>query len=132
MGTLEDIVRRTRRARRFGPFRCCVVCGTPALDVVYAVSFGSLTETVRQRVVQRHHLATRRLDPDLVVPVCPNCHEALDLAQYSWPERARRTKNAARLHGLADLLEMRARIDRQVSQVLREIAAEDTEPHDEG
>jgi hypothetical protein len=129
---IEDLVRHTRRARRFGPFKACAVCGIPALDVAYAMPLATLPGKVRRRVLERHHLATKRLDPDLVVPVCPNCHEALDLAQYSWPERARRAKNAARLHGLADLLEMRARIDRQVSQVLREVAAEDTESHDEG
>lgn len=129
---VEALVRQEHRAQRFvGAGRVCVQCGAPRLDVAFEIPLKALPKTVRARFLQRHHVARRRSDA-LTVPVCPTCHEALDLRQYDWPTGAQRggspqEKRAALLCGVADLLDARSEIDRKIADRLRALAVEGAE-----
>ncbi len=126
---VEALARLDRRARRVGYRRkSCVVCGGPGLDVCYTVPFRTLPEPAQNRYIEEHHLA-RKIADALTVPVCPTCHERLDLKQYDWPKEAQhpassRARRAARLLGLADLIEERIKVDSKIIPLLRSMAKE--------
>jgi len=123
-------MRLDRRARRVGyRGKTCVVCGGPGLDVCYAVPLRSLPEDLQKRYIEEHHLARKRADA-LTVPVCPTCHERLDLKQYDRPKEAQhpsspRERRAARQLGLADLIEARIKVDSKIVTMLRLMAMEE-------
>ncbi len=126
---VEVLARLDRRARRVGYKNvCCIVCGGPGLDVCYTVPPNSLPEHIQKRYIEGHHLARKKAD-NLKVPVCPTCHERLDLKQYDWPAKAQhpsspREKWAPLLSGLADLLDERARVDGKIAIRLRSLGKE--------
>ncbi len=121
---VEALARLDRRARRTGyRERVCVVCGGPGLDVCYTAPLNSLPEHIQKRYIEGHHLARKKADK-LKVPVCPTCHERLDLKHYDWPKEAQhptsaRERRAARLSGLADLIEERTKVDAKIVVWLR-------------
>ncbi len=65
---IRSAVRRTRRTVKLGPDACCVCCGMqnpPALRLV------------KRTLLDMHHVAGVAELPDLMVPVCANCHRML-------------------------------------------------------
>jgi len=127
--TVEALARLDHRARRVGyKKKVCIVCGGPGLDVCYTVPFRSLPEDIQKRYIEEHHLARKKADA-LTVPVCPTCHERLDLKQYDWPKEAQhpaspRGRRAAFLFGLADLLDVQAKVFVKIAIRLRSLAQE--------
>ena len=126
---VEALARMDRRARRTGyRGKTCVVCGGPGLDVCHTIQLRRLPENIQGRYIQEHHLARKRADA-LTVPVCPTCHEYLDLKQYDWPKEAQnptssRGRRAALLLGLADLLDVLAKVFSKIARRLRTLAQE--------
>ncbi len=126
---VEALARLDRRARLVGYKRkACVRCGGPGLDVCYIVPLSSLPEHIQRRYIEGHHLARKEADK-LKVPVCPTCHEILDLKQYDWPKEAQhpaspRERRAALLSGLADLLDERIKVDAEIATRLRSLVKE--------
>jgi len=126
---VEALARLDRRARRVAyKQRSCVVCGGPGLDVCYTVPLRSLPKDIQRRYIAQHHLARKKAHV-LTVPVCPTCHERLDLKQYDWPKEAQHPasphgRRVAFLFGLADLLEERAKIDAKIAIRLRSLVNE--------
>jgi hypothetical protein len=89
----------------------------------------NLPEEAQKRYIQRHHLARKKADT-FIVPLCPNCHELLDLKQYEWGVEAQhplspRAKRASFLFGLADLLDARAKVDPKIARRLRKFAEDE-------
>jgi hypothetical protein len=127
---VEALARLDRRARRAGyKRRVCVQCGGPGLDVCYTVHLRRLPEEIQKRYIEEHHLARKKAD-SLTVPVCPTCHEIIDLKQYDWRNEAQdptcpRERRAARMLGLADLMEERIKVDAKIVTMLRSMAAEE-------
>lgn len=62
--------RRKRRQRRLGPDASCILCGEEEL--------ASLDE-IKGKYLEDHHVCARRQDPELIVPVCANCHRQLGI-----------------------------------------------------
>jgi hypothetical protein len=127
--SVEALGRLDRRARRVGYKRTsCVVCGGPGLDVCYTVPLRSLPKDIQRRYIAQHHLAREKADAS-TVPVCPTCHERLDLKQYDWPKEAQQPaspheRRVAFLCGLADLFDERAKVDAKIAIRLRSLVNE--------
>lgn len=126
---IEALARLDRRARRVGyKKKACVRCGGPGLDVCHTVPLRSLPADIQKRYIEEHHLARKKADA-LTIPVCPTCHEILDLKQYDWPKEAQhpkspRQRRAALLFGLADLLDVLAKVFAKIAVRLRSLAQE--------
>ncbi|MDQ3692161.1 MAG: HNH endonuclease [Chloroflexota bacterium] len=65
-------VRRTHRARRFGPDAACVCCGLTTPETLIAAD---------RSILEAHHVCGRANDGGLTVPVCRNCHAILTEGQ---------------------------------------------------
>jgi hypothetical protein len=67
--------RRRRRQERFGSLNpVCVVCGCKEIEKLASTTIGWLFQ--RANLVELHHVVGHHHDPDLVVPLCMNCHRA--------------------------------------------------------
>ncbi len=65
---IQNDARRARRQRRIGAPTVCMLCGLREL--------AALTVLPR-RLIEQHHVVGRAHDPQLMVPVCRNCHAIL-------------------------------------------------------
>jgi hypothetical protein len=64
--------RQRKRQERFGTLTpVCVLCGCDDLVKLAAVTVGWLSR------FQMHHVVGRNHDPELVVPICLNCHRGV-------------------------------------------------------
>lgn len=63
-----------RERRRQAKFVCahptCLFCGSPDLEALTPVAAGWL----KAHGIELHHVVGQKHDPDLVVPLCLNCH----------------------------------------------------------
>jgi hypothetical protein len=67
--------RRRRRQERFGSLNpVCVVCGCKEIEKLAATTIEWLSHRVS--LFELHHPVGHHHDPDLVVPLCMNCHRA--------------------------------------------------------
>lgn len=66
---MKNDARKEKRRRTFGdPIEQCLVCG---------VRNPEEADELGVNLLERHHLAGRKLEPDLTVVVCKPCHEVL-------------------------------------------------------
>lgn len=107
---IGDDLRKLRRARRLGTTRICVLCGE--------ADTASLTKTSRS-LLERHHLAGRVNDRDLVVVVCLNCHARLSEAQRDDSIDLRASESRTSLERLQALLGGLADFSFELGRALR-------------
>ena len=78
---------------------------------------------IRYKIIELHHIAGRQ-NSNITIPICPNCHAILSLAQQAWPKDWSRPNNpphikrAIMLRGLAELNRMMGMIQRNISDEL--------------
>lgn len=105
---IKTDTRRRRREDRFPDSNPrCVLCGHPNLEAIKSVTVGWL----KSRGIELHHVVGRAREPDLVVPLCLNCHrratEGLTQAGVEMiAETDTRLRVASTLDGLAAFFEM--------------------------
>lgn len=96
-----------KAARRLPAGAACVLCGERDPDVLRPRPAGSLLEV--------HHLAGRRNDPDLTVVLCLNCHRRMSARMPTYGidlehgDRSTSDRVEALLRGLAVFFEVLAR-----------------------
>jgi hypothetical protein len=104
------LIRHSRKALRLGaPASVCMTCGCASVEALLGVPFRSLPEWAQRRIIERHHVAGRAVDPEWTVPLCRTCHALASDRQHDLPSEVRRPgtereRQAARLHGVADAL----------------------------
>lgn len=69
---IQTEARRARRRARLGPNPRCLLCGYGEPEAL-TVADGE----VRRWVLEEHHVAGRKNDPDLTVLLCLNCHRVI-------------------------------------------------------
>lgn len=109
--------RRDRQRQRFGDDGSCVLCGCQNL--------AALTE-VRVTLLEEHHLAGRKADPELTVAVCLNCHRVLQEGLKDAGLEARYPDNAveraqARSIGVADFFRLAVDSFRRQARELQQL-----------
>jgi hypothetical protein len=126
--------RRRRKQVRFGSLTpVCVLCGNGRIHELTAQTPDWLRERIPpERLIELHHAVGEQHDPDLVVPVCRNCHASLTegLAQAGitmLPQHEPKALVALMLDALAYFFELLVDSLRRWAQYLRNsLAAEST------
>jgi hypothetical protein len=103
---IKTDARRRRRQEKFGnPNPKCVLCGCPDLESFTPVSHGWL----KAHGIELHHIVGEQRDPNLIAPLCLNCHRTateglaragVDMAREPDP----RQRIASMLEALAEFL----------------------------
>jgi hypothetical protein len=123
---IKTAIRRRGKQERFGslnPF--CVLCGNGTIETLAAVRLDRLQPRLSPaRLNELHHVVGQHHDPNLVVPLCRNCHcmvtEGLAQADVSMrPESEPRERVAVMLDALAVFLEFLVNSLRQWAGYLR-------------
>jgi 5-methylcytosine-specific restriction endonuclease McrA len=117
--------RRRRRQERFGCANpSCVLCGRPDLE-----KFTQETSNwLYKHGIELHHVMIKAHDPDLVVPLCLNCHREVTegLAQAGVSDRPEPNPVRRAIHmlnALAVFLEYLAVALRRLVEELKEFGA---------
>jgi hypothetical protein len=116
--------RRRRRQKRFSVENSvCRLCPESHLECLTAVTLDWLE--AHQFLIEEHHVAGKRNDPDFVVPLCLNCHRLVTegLAQagigmHREPNPQKRV--AVMLEALAVFLDMLAAAVRRWAALLKQ------------
>jgi hypothetical protein len=122
--------RRRRRQVRFGVENpTCILCGNGEIETLAAKRLGWLERHLPPEVfIELHHPVGWNYDPNLVVPVCMNCHrivtEGLARAGISMrPEPEPRERVASMLDALAVFFELLVDSLRRWAEYLRKSIA---------
>jgi hypothetical protein len=125
--------RRRLKQERFGTLNpVCVLCGNGEIERFTAKPLGWLEERIPpERLIELHHVAGQNHDPNLVVPLCMNCHrtvtEGLARAGVSMrPQPEPREQIATILEALAVFFEYLVDSLRKWAEYLRKSIAGDT------
>ena len=128
---IQTAIRKTRRLEHLGDGpRVCFICGYEDPIALVAMRAADCQKSSSLRtLLEDHHVAGRRNDPKLTIPLCRNCHAELtedlrceDVSMKAIPNRRR--PSAWRLLGLASLFE-------RIAEALRRWASEEMESEDD-
>jgi len=114
----RERLRQTRKALRVGaPPSRCAICGyfSQELGLFRPFKVRELSEPLRQKVLQRHHLDGRAVS-DFVLWLCVWCHAEESDSQHDLPDRLRHPR--AREDRLLALLASDARLMRRMAEVM--------------
>jgi hypothetical protein len=69
---MREDARQRRRTHRFGPDARCLLCGFERPEAFIAIDAAFIRRY--KEFFESHHVVGRANDPDLIVPLCRNCH----------------------------------------------------------
>ena len=131
---IQTAGRRRRRQERFGMLSpVCILCVYPHLEALAAVKPDwlkqhGIPEDVVNRFLEEHHIDGRRHDPELVVPLCLNCHRVVTEGLLQAGVSMRHEKDpiawlALMMDAEAVFFELFAESQRRKAELLRTIPA---------
>jgi hypothetical protein len=116
--------RKAERLRKLGPApHICLFCALPEPECLIPVSLDWLLLRVPHRVLEKHHVFLRALDPNSVVLLCVLCHFKVTQGYMRagvdfGPEPDPRKRVGLILQALSIFLEMLAKVLWQWSELL--------------